>query len=345
MVFCNNILKKIKLVLMYFKYIVFTKNHFCISFSDKIYANIKGYLADQYVLYDFKNNDYNEYLSEMDWHRSKFINGKNSKLLNNKYVCSNMLSKYIKTPKVYYVKKKNNIKDYNYLFDILKNNKSIFFKPISGGKGIGVHLLEYINNKIYIDKKLENEEKIKKLFSKKEYILCEVIEQHDYISNIYNKTFNTIRILTIRDIKTNKMEINFAVQRIGINESIPVDNGSRGGLVSKIDLETGILTSAKSLHTLDKYIYHPNSKKIIEGIKVPNWEKIKKDIVNLSNKFDCFDIIAWDILLMSDGNVCVIEANNTSGVNILQLWGGLKKEKFGIFLDYHRNSRKKNENR
>mgnify|MGYP003319580637 CR=1 FL=1 len=65
------------------------------------------------------------------------------------------------------------------------------------------------------------------------------MEQHHYSSDIYDKTVNTIRFITLRDPETHKFKVFFAVQRVGTKETIPVDNGSRGGLVSKIDLETG----------------------------------------------------------------------------------------------------------
>ena len=46
------------------------------------------------------------------------------------------------------------------------------------------------------------------------------------------------------------------------------------------------------------------------------------------------NIIAWDVVLTNNG-VCVIEANSSTGVNILQLWGGQRNEELGTFFQYH----------
>ena len=45
-------------------------------------------------------------------------------------------------------------------------------------------------------------------------------------------------------------------------------------------------------------------------------------MLELANKMPYMHFIAWDILIMEDGEICIIEANTSSGVNIIQLWGG-----------------------
>ena len=73
--FCRKSLKRIKLIVLYITRIVLVRNNFRVSIWNKIRSNIfGGYLADQYVLYDLKNNSKSEYLSEFDWYRSRYIN-------------------------------------------------------------------------------------------------------------------------------------------------------------------------------------------------------------------------------------------------------------------------------
>ncbi len=68
-------IKKTKLFILYWRRIVFAKNHFQCPWYKKIKANIcGGFLADQWMLYDFDHNDRHEYLSEFDWYRSRYIN-------------------------------------------------------------------------------------------------------------------------------------------------------------------------------------------------------------------------------------------------------------------------------
>ena len=46
------------------------------------------------------------------------------------------------------------------------------------------------------------------------------------------------------------------------------------------------------------------------------------------------DFIAWDLALTEEG-LYMIEANTSSGVNILQLWGGQRQGKLGEFFRYY----------
>ena len=126
----------------------------------------------------------------------------------------------------------------------------------------------------------------------------------------------------------------FAVQRIGRKTSIPVDNGSKGGLIAEIDLDTGRLSYARCLHDLEVYIYHPDSEVMIEGITIPGWERLKAEILRISDRVPFMDMVAWDVVITSEW-FCVIEANASSGVNILQLWGGQRQGELGDFFKEH----------
>ena len=46
-------------------------------------------------------------------------------------------------------------------------------------------------------------------------------------------------------------------------------------------------------------------------------------------------MIAWDVAVTSEG-LFIIEANSSSGVNILQLWEGQRNKELGEFLKYHK---------
>lgn len=338
--FFRKSLKKIKLFVLYWTRIVFVKNNFKVTFLTKVKMNIcGGFLADQYVLYDLKNNNSKEFLSEFDWYRSRYINEPFDFAFNNKVICSEILKQYIRTPENYFIKNKgiildfdNGVKDYESIYECLVKKKRIVMKPFALGKGNGVHVLEKIREQIYIDGEVcEKYELITFLESEEDYIISEFMVQHKYAQNLYSRTVNTIRLITLRDIHTHEFKIFFAVQRIGRKSTIPVDNGSKGGLVSKIDLVTGCLSKARCLHDLNEYELHPDSGGRIEGVVVPRWEKLKSDILEICNKIPYMDFIAWDLLVLEDG-FCVIEANTSSGVNILQLWGGQRQGELGEFF-------------
>lgn len=341
---------KIRLFVLYWRRIVFVKNVFKVSPLKKIRANIfGGFLADQWVLYDLNSKKKKEYLSEFDWYRSRYINEPFDYMLNNKIVASEIFKQYIRVPEIYAVNCKKCLMDTNSnelqensLLDILKNNSPVFIKPYAKGKGNGVNKIDYVKGQFLIDDKCIDEASLcKEIYNREDCYISEGIVQHEYAQKLFNQTINTIRIITLRDPETKQFKIFFAVQRIGTKETIPVDNASKGGLVCKIDLDSGKLSAAKSLHTVQTYTYHPDSKVKFEDVKIPMWDDLKKEILSLSNKFPYLHFIAWDVVKMEDGTNCIIEANTSSGVNIIQIWGGQRNGELGDFYEKHKVIKRK----
>lgn len=341
--FFGKALQKIKLFVLYWRRIIFVKNNFNVNIFTKLRANIfGGFLGDQYVLYDLKHNDKKKYLSEFDWYRSRYINEPFDFAFNNKVVCADILRHYIPVAENLFIKNKgilynfsNGMQHNEDVYRCLQQKGKLIIKPYAMGKGKGVHLLGIEEDAVYIDsRQVPREELFDFLDKNQDFIICEYIKQHKYADEIYDKTTNTIRLITLRDPKTHKNKVFFAVQRMGTSGTIPVDNGSKGGLVSKIDIETGQLSEAKCLHSLETYQIHPDSGTVLKGIQVPNWQEIKKQILEVADKLPYMDFIAWDLLITDEG-VCVIEANTSSGVNIIQLWGGQRQEELGDFFRYY----------
>lgn len=340
----NKCKKTYKLTALYFLRIVFVKNKFKISVLKKIKANIMGgYLADQWVLYDLDNNDKKNYLSEFDWYKSRYINAPFDFMLNNKIVATEVLQQYTRVAQNHVIKNKGMITDfksnelgYAEVISIVKQEQKVFIKPYGTGKGKGVCILTFKDNQLCIDQKVVSEtEMVQFLKDSDNWFLSEALEQANYANEIYHMTSNTIRLITLRDIHTKQFKVFFAVQRIGTSQTIPVDNGSRGGLVSKIDLETGEMSEARSLHSLDVHEKHPDSGAPIKGVKIPDWDKVKDEILHMAKKMPYMHFIAWDILITDQG-VSIVEANTSSGVNIIQLWGGQRNGELGEFYRYHK---------
>ena len=80
--------------------------------------------------------------------------------------------------------------------------------------------------------------------------------------------------------------------------------------------------------------FHPDSGAPIKGAVIPGWEAIKEEMLALARTFPFMNFIAWDILLTDEG-ICIIEANTSSGVNIIQLWGPQRNGELGDFYRAH----------
>lgn len=343
--FVRTCYNKLRLFFLFFHRILFVRNHFKCSFVKKLRANFGGgFLADQWMLYDFDHNDKGEYLSEFDWYRSRYINAPFDFLLNNKIAAAEILKQYICVPESYMIKNNgfltsfdSEARTYEEVIALLKEKKTLFIKPYGRGKGTGVNILLYQDGKLIVDREEYSEERLISFLKKRDdWFISESMKQHAYADALYDQTVNTIRMITLRDPKTNQFKIFFAVQRIGTSATIPVDNGSRGGLVANIDLETGVLTEARCLHNRNVYKVHPDSHNPIEGAQIPNWNRVKEQMLTLTRRFPYMHFIAWDILIKEDGEICIIEANTSSGVNIIQLWGGQRHKELGDFYRHHK---------
>ena len=335
--------KSLELSLRYTTRILGAKNHFPVSLGKKLKANFGGgYLADQYALYDFDNNDKNEYLSEFEWYKSRYINDPFNSMFDNKVICTEVLKHYVRVPEIIVAKNQNRIvryrddvSSYEEVVSWLKRVGKLFIKPVSAGKGKGVYLLKYEDGRLFVDGDCVDEAGMMRFLKRdSNWLVNEMMEQDEYLNGLYDQTTNTIRMITLKDIDSDEFKVFFAVQRIGTSVTIPVDNGSRGGLVANIDLDSGELSAARSLHSLDVHVVHPDSGGQIEGVCVPNWSAIKEEMLELANKFPFMNFIAWDILLTDEG-ICIIEANTSSGVNIIQLWGGQRNGELGDFYRHH----------
>lgn len=102
-----------------------------------------------------------------------------------------------------------------------------------------------------------------------DYTHTEAIDQHPAIDDIYDKSVNTLRILTF--IENETIDIVSCFIRIGAGGSV-VDNGSSGGLFVGIEQDTGMLkrTGYRDMKFGGgEFDRHPDTGFKFEGFKVP----------------------------------------------------------------------------
>lgn len=337
-------LHKIELAAIWVVRILFAPNHFGVSFFKRIkYAVCGGFMVDQVALYNLDRRDRHEFLSEFDWHRSRHINEPYSDMLNNKLVFSELVKGLSPTPEIFAVKHHGNViglggrkfSDCAELLAFLREKGAFVVKPVCAGKGNDIHVVKFTKSGITRNGAPSDERELIDLLNRsREWLVCEFAQQAEYLREIYPGSANTIRMICLRDYETQSFELAYAVQRIGASWTGAVDNGSQGGLIAKVDISTGTLSEARSLRSLSVYENHPDTHTPIKGAVIPGWEEIKAGVLKASEGFPWLDIIAWDIL-PTDGGFTVIEANTSSGVNIIQLWEPLRYGRLGQFYREH----------
>src|SRR5262249_57066559 len=118
--------------------------------------------------------------------------------------------------------------------------------------------------------------------------------------------------------------------RIGIARSFAVDkwHRGRGGLSVKIDLVSGELGPAATIvsNQLRWFDQHPESGARITGIRVPNWDDTRREILRAAASLPYTPAVGWD-LVMTDGGGCFLEGNSPPFPSVWQVHDPLLSDK------------------
>lgn len=343
--FLKEALHYAKLCYLWITRILLAPNRFNVPLVKRLwFGACRGFTGDQIALYGLNRQNSKDYLSEFDWYRSRRINEPFDSMLNNKVVCNEVLQQYVAVPKIFFVKNKGRIVSYEIperrcsieeVMGAIVNGPAMFLKPIGSGRGQGVHRLEWLEDVFLLDTLPIPAADLKTKLAKDDgWFLSESIEQHEELADIFPRTSNTLRVITMREPEDGSIHVFFAVLRIGTADTVPVDNGSRGGLVAHVDLLTGELSEARTLWSHDSFDKHPHSLADIKGRLVPNWEQTVACVLEMAERLPFMQFIAWDVLVGAE-KPWIIEANTSSGVNIIQLWGPQRENELGEFYRAH----------
>lgn len=320
---------------------------FDVPFGMKLRYALKGFSANEYVWYGFDRHDYRNYISEFERLRSRQINGEYKFILDNKLVFEEIYGQYTRVPRNYAMIKDGevcglhgtSINNENFAAFVRSAGKTIL-KWTDRGGGAGTYLFEASQDKLIANGREISDEELNQLRSRKgEALLCEYMEPSAFSASLYPHTANTIRIVCARKKGERSSQIIAAIQRIGCQSSIPVDNVSYGGMTCGIDLETGRLSYAiaklgKMENRMKKFDCHPDTGAQISGKVIPGWGRLKQEIVELTDKIPYLNFVAWDVLLTEEG-YCIIEGNASSGCGIFQMERGVRNDLLGdIYRSY-----------
>lgn len=236
---------------------------------------------------------------------------------------------YIQNEKLFLIKEKK----LTSLEDFVKSgNCSLFCKVLDGECGNGIFKLDICDGEILYNGQPIIVEILASKIANATYLFQTTIKQHPEMSRMYDKSINTIRLITVRSLKDGHIEVLPSILRIGANGSI-VDNTSQGGIAVGFDPKSG---------RLNKYGYfkptfglrateHPNSGIKFEDFTIP----FIKEVVEQAKYFHSFlDLhsIGWDIAIGEDGPI-FIEGNDNWEINGPQSCNrGLAKEFHNLFF-------------
>lgn len=300
-----------------------------LSFPNKLNCLINGFSSEKYMLYNFSKNSHANYLSDYKRHKTQVINGAYSIVLNDKMLFDKVLADHTVTPKIFGKIKNgtiylnNTMANICSLMDLLKTEQVLIIKKHNGGGGKGIYRVQYKDDMLVVNNnEISIDEFTNMIVDFEDYMISEHVKQADYSNRIYPGTINTIRVITMRDPETSEIFIPIAVHKFGSKKTEPADNVWRGGLTALVDVESGFIQKPALHHEKNKKIEwvtaHPDTNETIEHVKIPNWDQVKESIIKIATKLDFLHYVGWDLVVTNDG-IRIIEGNNYSDVNILQI--------------------------
>ncbi len=204
----------------------------------------------------------------------------------------------------------------------------IFIKPTGGMGGSGIFVFDKNSTGQYINKSDEflNAEFLVNKLGKAPYIIQEGVEQANEINVIYPNSINTLRIVT--HYNQGKARLLLSFMRIGYGGKA-VDNVGEGGLIIKIDLETGKLGEKALSPNFDEFTQHPDTQFLFSKYQIPFWKEVNDLVLNAAVKFRNISYLGWDIALSKSGPL-IIEVNKDFSFNGIQTFYGGARDMLGI---------------
>ncbi len=207
--------------------------------------------------------------------------------------------------------------------------EDMIVKPIvDSGGGAGIKLFQYKNGRLenVIDGSSLDVHALRTELGGN-FIVQEVIKQHENLAQFHPSSLNTIKVLTYRSVKTNEVDVLLSYFRTGVNKSY-VDSASSGGIAVGIEVNKkdysaklrkyGVLKFGDELCTR-----HPDSDIEFHGKEMFNFYQIFKSARKLSNIVPYQRLIGWDFSVNEAGKPVLIEANYGSNIAGLQAANGL----------------------
>ena len=207
-------------------------------------------------------------------------------------------------------------------------NGDFFAKPIDGECGDGIFHLQIKNGDITINNKLSNAKDLYERLDKWRYLIQSTVIQHPLMASLHKQSINTIRLVTVRDTRSekNSYPIVFpSILRIGTGDSI-VDNTSQGGLAVGIELNSGNLKEFGFYKPEygTKVNIHPDSLIQFSSFQIPFFKECCEQACLLHSFLSDVNSIGWDVAIGPNGPV-FIEGNDNWEINGPQICnGGLK---------------------
>lgn len=185
---------------------------------------------------------------------------------------------------------------------LCSNLEDVIIKPSLKSHGDGVKKISCKNGKTSVDNM-----SIEQLFDayQVDFIIQNVVHQHEKMSTLNPSSVNTIRILTYHS--GMEVLVPYTVIRIG-RKGWDIDNETAGGISTKINADGTLCKYAYGSPGNDM-IEKTDTGVVLEGYQVPSFDIAIETVKKLHTQLPNFDLIGWDICIDDCGEPVLIEWN------------------------------------
>jgi len=320
-----------------------------IPFRQRVFALRHGFFAEKIDFYGLNKQNYQDYLSDLDYYWLHPLNGGFSHWIDDKLTLRYLLAPFSKyLPGYFYQLTTRGVArlqdcpdecsaDVPGILKLLIKKGDLAAKPMIGTAGQGFFKLSCRENLLYVNDALVSEQELINLFSQWRlsetgYIITEYLHSHPDLSRIWSKTANSLRITVLRG-SDNQAKIAYAFTRFGNSTSGVIENSVAGGIFNFIDLKTGEYNQGKIWRN-DQIIdcaVHPESGVPVCGV-VPYWEIIKSKLIEICDFLPQLCYLGFDVAVVEDG-FKIIEINSQPSHEFFQWYlPAYKSEVIGPFF-------------
>lgn len=266
---------------------------------------LHGYTYEEYIAFRFKDKDLEARMTFLSGaERRKVLIAINdegaSDLFHDKHACYLKFQKYFHREQVCIY----SAEDHRIFEAFCRKTRNFVKKPLIAQKGNGVE-------PIYTDDKTDTKALMEDLLETSgPFVAEEMIKTYRDIKAVNPDSVNTVRVETFFDGK--EARISNAFFRVG-KAGFFVDNGSAGGIIVPIQLETGRLTSVGRDKTNVTYTRHPDTGVVFDDYQIPKWKQLMKLAKKLAAMEPAVKYVGWDMTLNDRGKWVVVEGNARPG--------------------------------
>ena len=149
---------------------------------------------------------------------------------------------------------------------------------------------------------------------KKLVVLEHVQAQHPDMARLHPQSVNTMRICT--DLVDGQVHIAYITLKMGRGGGV-CDNSGQGGILCRVDIDTGKICSPATDDYFNVYDRHPDTGIPLVGYQLPMIEEAKAMACEAAREIPEVGHVGWDMAIGPDGPA-IIEGNDFPGTDLCQ---------------------------